>query len=127
MDWATIVVSLLLIGASAILTVLHIRSRRNEKKQFCAGRFKSRFFKKQFARRIQIGLMLGITGIAMLGSQWLPHHALLFGCYWLGITAWVLWILLLGLMDVFATYRHFAKQEHDQWIQQMKQSVPTES
>tara|TARA_B100001964_G_C13863105_1_gene435342 strand:+ start:61 stop:444 length:384 start_codon:yes stop_codon:yes gene_type:complete len=127
MDWATVVVSLLLIGVSAILTVLHIRSRHNEKKLFCAERFKSRFFKKQFARRIQIGLMLGITGIAMLGSQWLPHHALLFGWYWLGITAWVLWILLLGLVDVFATHRHFAKQQHDQWIQQVKQPVPPES
>jgi len=127
MDWATVAVSLLLIGASASLTALHVRSRHNEKKQFRAGPFGSRFSKKQFKRRMQVSLMLGITGIAMLGSQWLPHHALLFGWYWLGITAWVLWILLLGIMDVFDTHRHFARQQHDQWIEQVKRQAPLTS
>ncbi len=127
MDWTTVAVSLLLIAVSAGLTVLHVRSRRNDKKQLHPGQFGSRFFKKQFARRVQISLILGITGIAMLGSQWLPHHALLFGWYWLAITAMVLWILFLGLMDIFATHRHFAKEHHDQWIQQVKQETPPKS
>lgn len=125
MDWVTVAVSLLLISMSASFVALHVCSRHNKKKTFRVWSGGTQLSRKQFVRRVQISLMLGVTGIAMLASQWLPHHPLLFGCYWLAITAWVLWILLLGLLDVFDTHRHFSKQKHDQWIQQVQQQTPS--
>lgn len=120
MNSATFVFSLLLLCLAFGMTAAHRQARRLENARLQADSRAARFSKKKFKRRMRISAMLGIAAIAIFISPWLPSDALFFGWYWLVVTSWVLWILLLALWDLFATRRYLGCLQHDQWLEQVK-------
>lgn len=102
------------------MTVAHRRVRRIEEARLQAESRADRYSKKKFKRRMRMSVMLGIVAIAIFISPWLPSDALFFGWYWLAVTSWVLWILLLALWDLFVTRRYLGYLQHDQWLKQVR-------
>jgi sterol desaturase/sphingolipid hydroxylase (fatty acid hydroxylase superfamily) len=117
MPSATVIISLLLVGFSSYMLTIQLRTRRRGGDEFQGAKCFPRFYKTQFRRRLQLNLMLGVCGFAILASLWLPKNPLLVGSYWIGIIFWVLWILILALIDLLVTRGHFRLLEDDQRIE----------
>lgn len=101
------------------MLIMQLRTRRGNP-ELRGTKYSNRFYKTQFRRRLQINLMLGVCGFAMLVSPWLPKNPLIVGSYWAGIIFWVLWILILALIDLIVTRGHYRLLEDNQQIERAR-------
>ena len=60
------------------------------------------FFRRQWWRRLQVAVLIGIVGLAMMIGPWItsPQAA---GIFWLGVLLIVGWIGFLGVIDMWAS------------------------
>jgi hypothetical protein len=117
-----LIVSLVLLLAAVGLIVSHIRSWREYVRQEAnAEDFDYR--RRQYRRRMQTSAMLGILGIAMsagygltlwLDSGWFAV------VYWTAVMALAFWVVLLALVDIWATKHHFGRLRHQCFVEQVK-------
>jgi peptidoglycan/LPS O-acetylase OafA/YrhL len=64
-------------------------------------------------RRRGISLLMGVVALVMAVGAWV-EHPLAVGCLWLGVLALLLWIVLLALLDAWASHAFYSRlqQEH---------------
>ena len=72
--WSSIVFSIFLIVVSAVLSAVQLRSWRAAGRRELNERDR-RFLGRQFRRRIQIDVMIGVVGVAILGGLWITDPA----------------------------------------------------
>ena len=76
------------------------------------------FRRRQFRRRIQTTAMLGLLAVAILVGHWITGAARLF--YWGAVLLLVAWMVLLALVDVWATRWHVGRMQREIQLQQVK-------
>jgi len=119
MDLITIAFSIFLVAVSIVLTGSHILARRAElpdDRSTPQGNFAWR----RFRRRMQASIMIGLTGLAILFSGWLPPDPMVHTVYWISVLLWVGWIVLLAMADILATRRYFDQVQREQLVEQVK-------
>ena len=63
---------------------------------------------RQFRRRIQVSLMIGIVGIAILIGQFFESPTTV-AVFWTGVILLLFWILALAMADILATQQHYGR------------------
>jgi hypothetical protein len=98
----------LLMALGAGLLAWHIRVWRAVREREPDPR-ELAFCRRQFHRRRQTAVAIGLLGAALAGGEFMrdPVVAL---AYWTGTMFLVLWILLLGLLDLAASQQHLGTQ-----------------
>jgi peptidoglycan/LPS O-acetylase OafA/YrhL len=107
--WPTIVFASFLILLSAGLLASHVVARRRYLRETLADDERA-YRRRQWRRRIQASTLIGLVGIAVLGSLWVdgpPWEAL----YWTAVLLVVTWILVLASADVSSTRSFFGEVE----------------
>lgn len=122
MEWptATILGSVLLVVAVGLIA-WHVSDRRKQRQADFAPRERD-YRRRQFRRRMQVGVMVGLVGLGILLGSWLDgtEHPNLFVYVWVGTMGLILWIILLAAGDMAATGAFFAEQRRQQLIQTAK-------
>lgn len=77
---------------------------------------------RQFRRRVQASLMIGIVGIAIFGGQFLESPTMI-ATFWAGVIFLLLWIVALAMADILATQQHFGRVHRDHVAEQMQIQV----
>jgi hypothetical protein len=114
-DLSFFVVSLLLLATSAALIVRHLRVWKRVRAEELDEQ-ELDFCRRQFRRRMQSSAMIGVLGVAIAVGKLLfdvvksPRFLV---CYWIGVLAILLWILLLAVADMVATSAHYSRERSD--------------
>ncbi len=123
MDLPTvIIVSLLLLVAAGVMMLSHVRAWRAFRQQMLdAEDFDYR--RRQFRRRMQTSAMLGLLAVALpvgiVLTNWLRSGwFVLFYC--LAMIVVVFWVILLALVDAWATKHHFGRLRHQCMVEKLK-------
>ncbi len=112
MDLLTVtIVSALLLLAAGVMMLSHVRAWRAFKQEgLDAEDFDYR--RRQFRRRMQTSAMLGLLAVAlpagMAITTWL-RSGWVFLFYCLAMILLVCWVILLALVDAWATKHHFGR------------------
>jgi hypothetical protein len=119
---ATCIVSLFLIGLSGVLLDLHRRSWRaiQQTESISAGDL--RFARSQYRRRTQASGTIGILGAVLGVYPLVPHAPLPITLYLFAITLACMAIMLLAVLDVWATRVNFQRLRSEQFATQIKLS-----
>jgi hypothetical protein len=116
----TLLFSLLLLLAAVGLMVSHVRTWRSfEHAQLEPSESNYRW--RQYRRRMQTSAMLGLLAIALGAGHPLTigMHSVVFTLVYWGVVLLLLcWVVLLGLVDVWATNRYFGRLQQDCLVQQ---------
>ena len=110
--WSNLAFSAFLIAASAFLSFQNLRAWRERKTESLPDDSRDFYF-RQFRRRAQANLMIGIVGVAIIVGQWLADP-LVVGLYWLVVLFIVGWIILLAFADALVTKVHFDGLQREQ-------------
>jgi hypothetical protein len=120
--YSVILVSAILLLASAGLLVSHVRSwRAFQQEESDTEEFDYR--RRQYRRRMQTSALLGLLAGAMLigyvltfwiGSGWFAT------LFWTAMMALAAWVALLAVVDMWATKHHFGRLRHDCLVEQAK-------
>ena len=77
------------------------------------------FFRRQFRRRIQISVMLGMLAVALAADSW-RHPRMVELLLLVVMLLLVAWIVLLALADAVASRLHFGRLRNEYVIEQAK-------
>jgi hypothetical protein len=119
-----ILVSVSLLSIAAGMIFWHIRSWRSfQRQELDAGERNYRW--RQFRRRMQMSVMLGLLAIAFPVGDILTSHATIdsagwLAFYWLGVIFLACWIVLLALVDMWATRHYFGRMDNRCFVEQIK-------
>jgi hypothetical protein len=119
---ATVLVSLLLLLGVAAMMVWHVRAWRTLQ-QLELDNEEFDYRRRQYRRRMQTSAMFGLLAIALGAANPLLS---LFDAAWFVITYWcvslllVCWIILLALVDMWATQHHFGRQQQQVLLEEAK-------
>ncbi|MGB6044213.1 MAG: hypothetical protein WBF93_13725 [Pirellulales bacterium] len=119
MDPITVVFALFLSAVSAALVYSHLHGWRREK-TLEGDEADRAFHRRKFRRRMQASVMIGLTGLAILGSYLLPDDPVVRVVYWALVVLWVVWISLLAMADVVASHFHFARLRREQIVEEAR-------
>ncbi len=102
-----ILFSACLLALVIALLALHVRTWRRVRREG-ADPAELRFGWRQFRRRMQASTMLGIVALAIPMGSLIPYRERpsLFVFFWFGVAMLVIWVLVLAMLDMFATARH---------------------
>jgi small-conductance mechanosensitive channel len=120
--WQTIVISLVILLASAALLTSHVRTWKAMQAEPLEPE-DHEYRRRQYRRRMQCSSMLGVLGFAivagrlMMLARTLP---LVIFVYWTAVVLVVFWIGVLAVVDMLATKRHFARLREHCLIEQAK-------
>jgi hypothetical protein len=119
---SVIVLSIVLLSVAVVLMLSHVRTFRT----FLRGDFDGPEFdyrRRQYRRRMQTSAMLGILGVAITGGYvltvWLLSGWFLL-VFWCAVMLFACWVLLLALVDIWATRHHFSRLHYDCMLEQTK-------
>jgi hypothetical protein len=117
-----LLVSVLLLASAVAMMISHVRAWRNfRQQQLDAEEFNYR--RRQFRRRMQTSAMLGVLAVALSAGHFLSFwlHSNWFELGFWGVTMLVaFWLALLALVDLWATKRHFARQQERSLVEQVR-------
>lgn len=118
---AVLVIATLIVPASVAMIVWNRREWRHwQQAGLDAADLEYRH--RQFLRRIQTSIMLGLLGLMMgtgqLLTEWAesPRFTVLF---WTITLLLLVWIILLALVDIWATRRHFGRIQQEIFVQRL--------
>jgi hypothetical protein len=123
----TYAISLVLIGLSGVLLDMHRRSWRNAERDPRLAPNERRFELSQYRRRMQASGMIGVLGVAVGCEPLIPHEPLSITLYGVSLAGASLAILVLAMIDAWATRRHFARLHDDQLLAQFKMARELQS
>lgn len=109
MEWKTIVFALLLVVLSLTMLAFHWAARRKADHGGLSER-EQQFYRRQFRRRTQASGMLGAIGLLMLTTQWIEERSMSLAL-WLAILCAVAWLILMALIDWWATRAFYGRDE----------------
>ncbi len=110
--WSSLLFGLVLFAVAAFLFVTNRRTWKQRMVDDLDERSLD-FFHRQYRRRRQVNVLLGVVAIAILLGVWVqpPFLSILF---WLGVVGLVVWIGLLATLDFISTYSFFQDVGADQ-------------
>jgi hypothetical protein len=119
---SVIVVSGVLLTVAVALLLWHVSTWR----QFLRGEIDGRDFdyrRRQYRRRMQTSAMLAILAVAILAgyllTDWL-RSGLFAVIFWCAVMLVACWVVLLALVDVWATRHHYGRLHYDCMLEQAK-------
>ena len=121
MRLTAILFSASLFAVAASLVVLHVRAW-NRAKRHDLDPVERRFAWWQFRRRTQASAMLGLVAVAIVVGSFIPHRRWpsIFVFFWFAVAMPVVWVLLLAIVDMFATGRHLSQSSRRLLTEQSK-------
>ena len=117
---ATCIVSLFLIGLSGLLLDLHRSSWLSVQQNESISPADLRFARSQYRRRIQASGTIGVLGAVLGVYPIVPREPLPFTLYLLAITLACVAIMMLAMLDAWATRQHFLRLRSEQIAAQVK-------
>jgi xanthosine utilization system XapX-like protein len=123
--WSSVLIAGVILSASAGLLVGHVRAWRRAQ----AGPLEPAerdYRRRQFRRRMQCSSMMGSLAIAIVVGRLLmliPAPPLVIFVFWCVVVLLVGWILLLALVDMWATKHYFARLHEHCLIERAKLQV----
>lgn len=100
---STIPLSLVLLGVSGYLIDGHLRAWRGQQEDASLSPRALRSARQQFLRRMQASSLIGCLGALVAIWPVIPRHPVWMGGYVLLLSVASLWIVLLALVDAWAT------------------------
>ncbi len=112
MDAAVVLFSLFLLASAVGLMLLHARTWREfRERDHDVEDFDYR--RRQYRRRMQVSAMIGLLAIALFVGWMLMNTSLFsvtfFAVYWIVVMLVTCWVLLLALVDIWATKYHYGR------------------
>lgn len=117
--WLSVAVSLFLLFCAAAWIVWHVRAWRRVQRQQPEGD-ELDYRRRQFRRRMQTSVMMALLAAAILAGQFLTRPAWLVLLFWVGVLLVVAWVVLLALVDVWATKHYFGRLRQKYFIEEAK-------
>lgn len=80
------------------------------------------YLQRQSFRRLQIHILLGVTGILMLCGIYIPvrEYVQAWTIIWLAIIILLCWAMLLALVDYISIRLHFGRSEMENRIEKIR-------
>jgi hypothetical protein len=123
--WSSVLIAAVILAASAALLVWHVRAWRAAQAAPLEPEERD-YRQRQFRRRMQCSSMLGILAIGIVVGRWMmsiPAPPLVIFVYWSVVVLLVGWILLLALVDMWATKHYFDRLREHFLVEQAKLQV----
>ena len=122
---AAFILSLTLLGLSGLLIDSHRHSWREARASAALSERDRRFARSMYLRRMQASGMIGVMGAAigiwpMVQGHQQPWRLALYTAILLAACAW---IMLLAMLDVWATRRHYQRVRSEQLAKQLQLTV----
>jgi hypothetical protein len=108
-EWKTVVFALLLVVLSLAMLSFHWAAWRKADHGGLSER-EQQFARRQFRRRTQASGMLGAIGLLMLTTQWVEEKSMALAL-WLAILCAVAWVMLMALIDWWASRAFYGRDE----------------
>ena len=117
---ATCIASLFLLGLSGVLLDLHRRSWRTVQQIESISPGDLRFARSQFRRRTQASGTIGVLGAVLGVYPLVPRAPLPFTLYLVAITLACMAIMMLAVLDAWASRQNFMRLRSEQLATQIK-------
>jgi len=117
--WTTAFVSAFLLVCAIALIFSHIRAWRRVREQDCPPK-ELDYHRRQFRRRMQTSVMLGLLAVALFVGQLLTGPPLFMVLFWAALLLLIVWMGLLAAADIMATRQHFGRLRHEHLLEQAK-------
>ena len=119
---STLFVAALILIAAAVLMIWHFRAWRDaQQSKLAPGELV--FYRRQFRRRLQTSAVLGLLALVILAGEilipWL-QSPVFFTIFLVAVILLVTWLMLLSVMDIWATRYHFGKLREKCLLEQTK-------
>jgi hypothetical protein len=118
--FATIFVSLTLLGVSGLLLDSHRRAWRHAQDSTDLPPQEKRYSLSQYRRRMQASGMIGLIGAAIAVGPLVPHRPEPMTLYLAALLAACAWIMLMALLDYWATRQHYRRIRSEQLTAQVR-------
>lgn len=116
-------ISLSLIGLSGVLIDSHRRSWRAARQDETLGARERRFARSQYLRRMQASSIIGLVGAAIGVRPLIPPEPFPMAVYLATLVGACACIMLLALLDVWATRQHFLRIRDEQLTAEAKLAI----
>jgi hypothetical protein len=117
---AAFIISLSLLGLSGLLIDSHRRSWAAARDAAELPDRDKRFALAQYRRRMQASSMIGLIGVAIGGGPLVPREPRPMALYLAMLLVSCAWIMLLSLLDVWATRQHYQRLRMEQLAKQLQ-------
>jgi len=122
---AVVIISLALLGIAGLLIDSHSRTWRDARDSATLPDRDKNFARSMYRRRMQASSMIGVMGAAIgiwpiVEAEGRPWALALYTAILLAACAW---ILLLAILDVWATRRHYQRVRMEQLAKQLQLTV----
>jgi len=118
-----ILISLVLLGLSGLLIDSHRRTWHQARDSADLSDRDRRFAQSMFRRRMLASGMIGGIGAAIGIGPIVPREPLAMAFYLAALLAACTWIMLLAMIDVWATQRHYQQVRREQRSKQRQLTV----
>jgi heme exporter protein D len=109
--WTNLAFAVFLIVVSAVLLCTHVRAWRETQRGDSDDKAVD-FLRRQFRRRMQASLMIGVVGLTVIAGLWI-EEGVISVFYWSGVLLIVVWIAILAIADLVNS-RFYLNQIRDQ-------------
>ena len=116
-------VSLILLGLSGVLIDWHRRSWRAARQNAELSDHERRFARSQYRRRMQASGIIGLVGLAIGIGPLVPRAPWPMAFYLATLIGACACIMLLALLDVWATRRHFRRLHGERLAEELKLAI----
>ena len=117
---AAFIISLTLLGLSGLLIDSHRRSWREARESTKLPERDRRYARSLYLRRMQASSMIGAVGACIGVWPIVKGHPGPMVMYTAMLLAACVWIMLLALVDVWATRRHYQRLRSEQLAKQLQ-------
>jgi hypothetical protein len=116
----TYVISLALMGLCGLLLDSHRRSWRHAQESADLPAREKRYALSQYRRRMQASGTIGLVGAAIAVGPLVPHRPGPMTLYLAALLAACAWIMLMALLDFWATRQHYNRIRSEQLTAQVR-------
>jgi hypothetical protein len=117
---ATYAISLALLGLCGLLLDSHRRSWRRAQESTDLPAREKRYALSQYRRRMQASGTIGVVGAAIAVGPLVPHRPGPMTLYLAALLAACVWIMLMALLDFWATRQHYNRIRSEQLTAQVR-------
>jgi hypothetical protein len=114
------VLSLALLGLCGLLLDSHRRTWRHAQESTELSAREKRFALSQYRRRMQASGTIGLVGAAIAVGPLVPHRPEPMTLYLAALLAACAWIMLMAMLDFWATRQHYHRIRSEQMTAQVR-------
>lgn len=113
--WSNLVFGIVLIGVSLLMTWFQFRARQKlQRDHEILEESEATYLRKRYRRHAITNALIGLTGVAIIGSSWVRTSAEATLIYWGLVMVLVVAIVYSALKDVSATRLYFGELRREQ-------------